>query len=171
MKYGSSAYPASADSYEFGIHSLSRLRERAGVREYSTPSPAGGRQGWGPTRLQADSRCFALRALFFIMKYGSSAYPASSDSYEFGIHSLSRLRERAGVRGPHSFPRWGKAGMGAATPCPPVFIAVSACYICLGGQFDHQCIADRYICTQIASTSLAFPFKNNSSLRKLCFGF
>ena len=105
------------------------------------------------------------------MKYGSSAHAASAGSYEFGIHSLSRLRERAGMRGPTPSPPCGKAGMGATTPCLPVFIAASACHICLGGQFDHQHIADRYICTQIASTSLAFPFKNNSSLRKLCFGF
>ena len=28
------------------------------------------------------------------MKYGSSAYPESAGSYEFGIHSLSRKREQ-----------------------------------------------------------------------------
>lgn len=28
------------------------------------------------------------------MKYGSSAYPASADSYEFDMYSLARLRER-----------------------------------------------------------------------------
>ena len=79
----------------------------------------------------------------FIMQYASSAHVASADSYEFGMNSLSRLREMAGVRGasffsggphPHpppagegieagevnlfpsgflSFPLWGKAGMGA----------------------------------------------------------
>ena len=33
MQYASSAHAASAGSYEFGMNSLSRLRERAGVRE------------------------------------------------------------------------------------------------------------------------------------------
>ena len=33
----------------------------------------------------------------FIMQYASSAHVASADSYEFGMNSLSRLRERAGV--------------------------------------------------------------------------
>ena len=47
MEYASSAHAASAGSYEFATYSLSRLRERAGVRGDSTPSPAGGRQGWG----------------------------------------------------------------------------------------------------------------------------
>ena len=59
----------------------------------------------------------------FIMQYASNAHAASARSYEFGINSLSRLRERAGVRvgevtpfpsGFLSFPRWGKAGMGAS---------------------------------------------------------
>ena len=34
----------------------------------------------------------------FIMQYASNAHAASARSYEFGINSLSRLRERAGVR-------------------------------------------------------------------------
>ena len=33
MKNASSAHTASARSYEFGMNSLSRLQERAGVRE------------------------------------------------------------------------------------------------------------------------------------------
>ena len=35
----------------------------------------------------------------FIMQYASNAHAASAGSYEFGMNSLSRLRERAGVRG------------------------------------------------------------------------
>ena len=34
----------------------------------------------------------------FIMQYASNAHAASAGSYEFGMNSLSRLRERAGVR-------------------------------------------------------------------------
>ena len=34
----------------------------------------------------------------FIMQYASNAHAASARSYEFGMNSLSRLRERAGVR-------------------------------------------------------------------------
>ena len=62
----------------------------------------------------------------FIMQYASNAHAASARSYEFGMNSLSRLRERAGVRGGGevnlfpagllSFPLWGKAGMGASQP-------------------------------------------------------
>ena len=47
------------------------------------------------------------------MFLASSADAESAGSYEFCIHSLACLRERAGLRGPHSFPRWGKAGMEA----------------------------------------------------------
>ena len=61
----------------------------------------------------------------FIMQYASNAHTASAGSYEFGMNSLSHLRERAGVRvgevrlfpsGFLSFPLWGKAGMGAYQP-------------------------------------------------------
>ena len=48
----------------------------------------------------------------FIMQYASSAHVASADSYEFGMNSLSRLRERAGVRGASSF-------SGGPHPHPP----------------------------------------------------
>ena len=38
----------------------------------------------------------------FIMQYASNAHAASARSYEFGMNSLSRWRERAGVRGASS---------------------------------------------------------------------
>ena len=44
----------------------------------------------------------------FIVQYASNAHAASARSYEFGMTSLSRLRERAGVRAGEvtPFPRW-----------------------------------------------------------------
>ncbi len=52
----------------------------------------------------------------FIMQYASNAQAASARSYEFGMNSLSRLRERAGVRESFSLlaaptltlPQWGR---------------------------------------------------------------
>ena len=48
----------------------------------------------------------------FIMQYASNAHAASARSYEFGMNSLSRLRERAGVRGASS-------SSGGPHPHPP----------------------------------------------------
>ena len=73
MKNASSAHTASARSYEFGMNSLSRLRERAGVRVGEvTPFPlwlpllpplGEGRDGGQPALIHAalalhDSRLF-----------------------------------------------------------------------------------------------------------------
>ena len=42
------------------------------------------------------------------MEYASSAHAASAGSYEFATYSLSRLRERAGVRGIQLLPPLGE---------------------------------------------------------------
>ncbi len=70
-----------------------------------------------PHRLRASAQvegCGGRQPLDFLMKYGSGAYAASAGSYEFGIDSLSRLRERAGVRGIRAFA--GKVGKDAKAP-------------------------------------------------------
>ena len=167
MKHGSSL-PQTADN---ALHSsLSRLRERVGERAAFTPSPAGGRRGWGRccflfgrcAWFEAGGRVSARQPSSFSLprqkKWGkekaslAGGFPAELPSLlrrsgqtgsrksDFLCPSTPVLQLACGVAQAlclvlprllagegwgegriHSFPRWGKAGMGA--------VAAS----CLGG--------------------------------------